>query len=210
LALGGCALTMRTTGRGLTQNDPSQREGSTAELGGKRSPARKLKPRYARLVNTNQSISSAIVLGSPHRPNRGLRCAGCCFHPLQQRPGYGRNQSIRFRHTRVMIVPDTLLLLRDRRGTAFDEGKVKSMKLVCMVAGLVALLISPVQAQEQDDVAVTQLLSTTVTSSGQPIVLPRRTLRSLFRLTTWRRVRHCRCTSIPILATHMCYRGTCV
>ena len=48
------------------------------------------------------------------------------------------------------------------------------MKLVCMVAGLAALLISPVQAQEQQDVAVTQLLSTTVTSSGQPIVLPQK------------------------------------
>ena len=48
------------------------------------------------------------------------------------------------------------------------------MKLVWMVAGLAALLISPVQAQEQQDVAVTQLLSTTVTSSGQPIVLPQK------------------------------------
>ena len=48
------------------------------------------------------------------------------------------------------------------------------MKLVCTVGGLVALLISPVQAQEQKDVAVTQLLSTTVTSSGQPIVLPQK------------------------------------
>jgi quercetin dioxygenase-like cupin family protein len=43
-----------------------------------------------------------------------------------------------------------------------------------MVAGLAALLISPVHAQEQQDVAVTQLLSTTVTSSGQPIVLPQK------------------------------------
>src|SRR6516162_1075063 len=48
------------------------------------------------------------------------------------------------------------------------------MKLVWMVAGLAALLISPVHAQEQQDVAVTQLLSTTVTSSGQPIVLPQK------------------------------------
>ena len=48
------------------------------------------------------------------------------------------------------------------------------MKLVCMVAGLLALLISPVQAQEQKDVAVPQLLSTAVTSSGQPIVLPQK------------------------------------
>jgi quercetin dioxygenase-like cupin family protein len=48
------------------------------------------------------------------------------------------------------------------------------MKLVCIVVGLLALLISPVQAQEQRDVVVTQLLSTTVTSSGQPIVLPQK------------------------------------
>src|SRR5438045_794139 len=48
------------------------------------------------------------------------------------------------------------------------------MKLVCMVAGLLAFLISPVQAQEQKGVAVTQLLSTTVTSSGQPIVWPQK------------------------------------
>jgi quercetin dioxygenase-like cupin family protein len=45
------------------------------------------------------------------------------------------------------------------------------MKLLCTVGGLVALLISPVQAQEQKDVAVTRLLSSTVTSGGQPIVL---------------------------------------
>jgi quercetin dioxygenase-like cupin family protein len=48
------------------------------------------------------------------------------------------------------------------------------MKLLCTVGGLVALLVSPVQAQEQKDVAVRQLLSTTVTSSGQPIVLPQK------------------------------------
>ena len=48
------------------------------------------------------------------------------------------------------------------------------MKIVCAVAGLVALLISSAQAQGKRDVAVTLLLSTTVTSSGQPIVLPRK------------------------------------
>ena len=71
-----------------------------------------------------------------------------------------------------MIVPETFA--DGGPVTAPYAGKVKSMKLVCMVAGLLALLISPVQAQEQKDVAVTQILSTTVTSSGQPIVLPQK------------------------------------
>ena len=48
------------------------------------------------------------------------------------------------------------------------------MKLVCTVAAFVALLISSAQAEEKKDVTVTLLLSTTVTSSGQPIVLPQK------------------------------------
>lgn len=48
------------------------------------------------------------------------------------------------------------------------------MKLVWLVAGFFALFISSLQAQERKDVTVTQLLSTTVTSSGQPIVLPQK------------------------------------
>jgi hypothetical protein len=36
------------------------------------------------------------------------------------------------------------------------------------------LFISPLQAQKQKDVTVTELLSTAVTSSGQPIVLPQK------------------------------------
>lgn len=48
------------------------------------------------------------------------------------------------------------------------------MKIVCAVAGLVALLISSAQAQDKKDVAVTPLMSTTVTSSGQPIILPQK------------------------------------
>jgi quercetin dioxygenase-like cupin family protein len=59
-------------------------------------------------------------------------------------------------------------------GDASDEAKVKPMKLVWVVAGFFALFISPLQAQERKDVTVTQLLSTTVTSSGQPIVLPQK------------------------------------
>ena len=47
------------------------------------------------------------------------------------------------------------------------------MKALPLV-GLFALFVSPLQAQEQKDVAVTQLLSTTRTSSGQPIVLPQK------------------------------------
>jgi quercetin dioxygenase-like cupin family protein len=45
------------------------------------------------------------------------------------------------------------------------------MKALPLV-GLFALFMSPLQAQEQKDVAVTTLLSTTRTSSGQPIGLP--------------------------------------
>ena len=48
----------------------------------------------------------------------------------------------------------------------------RSMKLVWMAAAFFALAIATPQAQERKDVTVTQLLSTTVTSSGQPIVLP--------------------------------------
>jgi quercetin dioxygenase-like cupin family protein len=50
----------------------------------------------------------------------------------------------------------------------------RSMKLIWLVAGCSALLISSLYAQERKDVTVTQLLSTTVTSSGQPIVLPKK------------------------------------
>jgi quercetin dioxygenase-like cupin family protein len=45
------------------------------------------------------------------------------------------------------------------------------MKLIWL-AGFFALFITPAQAQDGKDIAVTQVLSTTVTSSGQPIVLP--------------------------------------
>jgi quercetin dioxygenase-like cupin family protein len=48
------------------------------------------------------------------------------------------------------------------------------MKFVWLAAGFFALFISQLQAQERKDVTVTQLLSTTVTSSGQPIVLPQK------------------------------------
>ena len=51
---------------------------------------------------------------------------------------------------------------------------VKSMKLIWLVVRLFALFISPLQAQERKDVTITQLLSTTTTSSGQPIVLPQK------------------------------------
>jgi quercetin dioxygenase-like cupin family protein len=49
-----------------------------------------------------------------------------------------------------------------------------SMKLVWLAAAFFALVITPLQAQERKEVTVTELLSTTVTSSGQPIVLPQK------------------------------------
>jgi len=49
----------------------------------------------------------------------------------------------------------------------------RSMKAL-FVLGLFALLMSPLQAREPNEVAVTQLLCTSRTSSGQPIVLPRK------------------------------------
>jgi quercetin dioxygenase-like cupin family protein len=55
-----------------------------------------------------------------------------------------------------------------------DKAKVNAMKLVWLIAGFCALFISPLQAQERRDVTITQLLSTTATSSGQPIVLPQK------------------------------------
>jgi len=51
---------------------------------------------------------------------------------------------------------------------------VKSKKLIWLVARLFALFISPLQAQERKDLTVTKLLSTTTTSSGQPVVLPQK------------------------------------
>ena len=50
----------------------------------------------------------------------------------------------------------------------------RSMKLVWLAAAVLALVIAPLQAQERKEVTVTELLSTTVTSSGQPIVLPQK------------------------------------
>ena len=47
------------------------------------------------------------------------------------------------------------------------------MTLLWLV-GLFAMFISPVQAHEEKDITVTQLLSSTMTSSGQPIVLPQK------------------------------------
>jgi hypothetical protein len=47
------------------------------------------------------------------------------------------------------------------------------MTLLWLV-GLFAMFISPLQAQEREDIAVTQLLSSTLTSSRQPIVLPQK------------------------------------
>jgi len=47
------------------------------------------------------------------------------------------------------------------------------MKLTWLTI-LFVLLVAPLQAQEGEDVTVTQLLSSTATSSGQPIVLPQK------------------------------------
>ncbi len=65
-------------------------------------------------------------------------------------------------------------------GAVFEENEgspprigAKSMKLLWL-AGLSASLISPLQAQERKDVTITPLLSSTVTSTGQPIVLPQK------------------------------------
>src|SRR5262245_29537055 len=49
----------------------------------------------------------------------------------------------------------------------------KPMKLAWLTI-LFALLVAPLQAQEGEDVTVTQLLSSTTTSSGQPVVLPQK------------------------------------
>ena len=50
----------------------------------------------------------------------------------------------------------------------------RSMKLTWLVAAFLAPVFAPLQAQERRDATVTQMLSTTVTSSGQPIVLPQK------------------------------------
>ena len=48
------------------------------------------------------------------------------------------------------------------------------MKVLSLVGLFVLFVSPPLQAQEQKDVAVTQLLSATRTSSGQPIGLPQK------------------------------------
>jgi quercetin dioxygenase-like cupin family protein len=48
-----------------------------------------------------------------------------------------------------------------------------TMKLLWLI-GLFAMSFSPLQAHERKDITVTQLLSSTMTSSGQPIVLPQK------------------------------------
>jgi quercetin dioxygenase-like cupin family protein len=48
------------------------------------------------------------------------------------------------------------------------------MKSVWLIAGLSVFFVWPLQALERKDVTVTHLLSSTVTSSGQPIVLPQK------------------------------------
>jgi hypothetical protein len=54
------------------------------------------------------------------------------------------------------------------------QSQVHKAKLVFMAAlAVAALFISPFKAQEQKDAAITQLRSTTTTSSGQPIILPK-------------------------------------
>jgi quercetin dioxygenase-like cupin family protein len=50
----------------------------------------------------------------------------------------------------------------------------RSMKLAWLVVAFFALIIAPLQAQERKGVVITELLSTAVTSSGQPIVLPQK------------------------------------
>jgi quercetin dioxygenase-like cupin family protein len=63
--------------------------------------------------------------------------------------------------------------------TNFEEtrlaasGGERSKKLFWL-AGVFAFIISPLHAQERKEVTITPLLSSTVTSSGQPIVLPQK------------------------------------
>lgn len=49
----------------------------------------------------------------------------------------------------------------------------RTMKFLCL-AGFLGCIMSPLQAQERKEVTVTPLLSSSVTSSGQPIVLPQK------------------------------------
>jgi quercetin dioxygenase-like cupin family protein len=53
-------------------------------------------------------------------------------------------------------------------------GIVLSRSLQCLAVGLLASLTSPAGAQQQAGVTIKQLLSTTTTSAGQKIVLPKK------------------------------------
>jgi hypothetical protein len=85
----------------------------------------------------------------------------------------------------------------------------KSMKPVWLVAAFLALVIAPLQSQERKEVTVTKLLSTTVTSSGQPIVLPQKDAQivvSIYDVAPGARLpvhKH------PYPATDMFCRGSC-
>jgi hypothetical protein len=85
------------------------------------------------------------------------------------------------------------------------------MRFVWLIAGFFVLFISSLQAQKQKDVTVDELLSTAVTSSGQPIVLPQKDAQII--VSTYDVVPGASLpvrASIPILGMHISYRGTCV
>ena len=66
---------------------------------------------------------------------------------------------------------------RGNRSLVFREitgSERKTTMTLLWLVGLFAMFISPVQAHEEKDITVTQLLSSTMTSSGQPIVLPQK------------------------------------
>ena len=54
---------------------------------------------------------------------------------------------------------------------------LESMKLLWLLAGFLALPASPLQAQDRKDITITELLTSAVTSSGQPIVLPHKNVQ---------------------------------
>jgi quercetin dioxygenase-like cupin family protein len=60
----------------------------------------------------------------------------------------------------------------EETGPAASGGE-RSKKLLWL-AGVFAFIISPLHAQERREVTITPLVSSTVTSSGQPIVLPQK------------------------------------
>jgi quercetin dioxygenase-like cupin family protein len=85
---------------------------------------------------------------------------------------YYSNQIFRFRHNRVMIISETVFEENAAPPSRTRKGQLNETRLVD--CGLLRVVHFASAGTGAKDVTVTELLSTAVTSSGQPIVLPQK------------------------------------